>query len=223
MNKLIYTIAALLTLTLFSACGGDDNNNEVVVLTSIAIDPVDKDLYIGDTYQLTVSHQPADVKLPKLTWTSSDTKVATVSSSGKVTAVADGVAKITASYGDLSNSVTLVVSKIQDYTSFVISINSVNDFRDCIAGYYTQDGLCKKLGDLGNLTSNKYSPEIKVDIDTLQYVHIYYDLYDMNGIYDFTGKVDTILKLKKNIKNIFILSNNKGIEVSKENKTQYPH
>ncbi|NDV95371.1 Ig-like domain-containing protein [Dysgonomonas sp. 521] len=111
MNKLIYIITAILTLTLFSACGGDDNNNEVVVLTSIAIDPVDKDLYIGDTYQLSVSHQPTDVKLPKLTWTSSDTKVATVSSSGKVTAVADGVAKITASYGDLSNSVTITIFK----------------------------------------------------------------------------------------------------------------
>ncbi|NDV95373.1 Ig-like domain-containing protein [Dysgonomonas sp. 521] len=217
MNKLIYTIAALLTLTLFSACGGDDNNNEVVVLTSIAIDPVDKDLYIGDTYQLSVSHQPTDVKLPKLTWTSSDTKVATVSSSGKVTAVADGVAKITASYGDLSNSVTIAILKQQDYTSFIFYHDINNEIKNNVAGYFTEDGLCKKLGDLGNLSIGKYSNEIKVEIDTL--TRVYFFSHTIQPV-----RIEDPYILKKNIKNIFILrSGVPTVWAEPTDEVQWPH
>jgi hypothetical protein len=108
MNKLIFTITAILSLLLFPACGSDDDN-EAALLTSITISPVDKDLYIGDTYQLTISHQPADIKLPKLTWTSSDTKIAAVSGSGLVEAKADGVATITVAYGDLLSTVILII------------------------------------------------------------------------------------------------------------------
>lgn len=177
MNKLVYIIAALLTLTLFSACGSDDNN-EVAVLTSITINPIDKDLYIGDTYQLTVSHQPTDVKLPKLTWTSSDTKVATVSNSGLVEVKADGVVTITATYGDLSNSLIIVALKKQNYTSIVI-INAYElAIVNCVIGYRTEDLTIKKIATLGDIQAGKVSDEIIVDYNNIKKVMVFFDTWE---------------------------------------------
>lgn len=207
MSKLIYILSIILSLSFFSSCA-DNDEKEYVVLTSLEINPVDKDLYIGDKYQLKTSHQPADIKLPELTWKSSDTKVATVSSSGEVVAIADGVATITVSYGSLSDSKTIVISKIQSYTSFVVTIDTSNKLVNCVAGYYTQDGLCKKLGDLGELTRGVYSPEIKINIDTL------------TRIYVFTNTTKPLrferpYLLTKNIKNIFLVDiNNSGISIT---------
>jgi hypothetical protein len=116
------------------------------------------------------------------------------------------------------------IEPTQDYTSFVVNIDSENDFKDCITGYYTNEGICKKLGDLGDLTKGKISKEIKINIDTLRYIYIFYDLYDLNGVYTLTAKADIAFKLNKNVKNSFTIpSNFKGIQISKENMNQYPH
>ncbi len=52
-------------------------------------------IYVGETKQLKATTTPAD---KKLTWKSSDTSVVKVSSTGKVTAVKNGTATITASF-----------------------------------------------------------------------------------------------------------------------------
>ena len=51
---------------------------------------------IGSTYTLSATVSPSDATDPSVTWTSSNTGVATVTSSGKVTAVGSGTAKIRA-------------------------------------------------------------------------------------------------------------------------------
>jgi hypothetical protein len=215
MNKLLYTITAILALSVFSACGGDDNN-EYAVLTSITINPIDKDLYIGDTHQLSVSHQPTDVKLPKLTWTSSDTKIATVSNTGLVEVKADGVVTITATYGDLLSSLTLIISKIQDYTSFIVYHNEKVTLTNTIAGY-KKDGKYYKLGELGDLSEGELSPEIKVKDNTITDIYIFTD-------YNTVNRLDIVFKLKRNSKNIFeIPGNTKGIGITDKNDpTEYP-
>jgi hypothetical protein len=171
MKKTLTLLFILMTMAI-AACT-DDNNSEYIVLTSLTIHPVEKDLYIGDKYQLSASVEPADVKLPKLKWVSSDTKIASVSNSGLVEVKADGVVTISVSYGSLSDDITLVISKIQDYTSFVVTIDTSNKLINCVAGYYTADGQCKKLGDLGELTRGVYSPEIRVNIDTLTRIYVF--------------------------------------------------
>jgi len=106
----------------------------------------------------------------------------------------------------------------QDYTSFVIVTNEDVNLINSVAGYYTKDGYCKKIGNLGDLTKGKYSNEIKIDIDTLNFIYLFSD-------YPFKStKSDTVFKLKKNQKNIFELGKyTKGIGVDPNDNKQYPH
>ena len=65
----------------------------------------------GKTHQLSVTLLPWNAPVTKnVVWTSSDEAVATVDQSGLVTAVGEGVAEITATYGDIS--VTCVITTI---------------------------------------------------------------------------------------------------------------
>jgi hypothetical protein len=73
-------------------------------------------LLAGTTYSLDVTVNPLNVTNPKLSWSSSDPTVATVSSSsGKIKGVANGTAVITATAMDESNrsqSITVNVSSV---------------------------------------------------------------------------------------------------------------
>ena len=67
-----------------------------VLPTSITISPKPVTLNVGGTQPLTADVQPINASNKAVTWTSSNTAVATVNSSGEVTAVAAGTATITA-------------------------------------------------------------------------------------------------------------------------------
>jgi len=69
---------------------------------SIALNIPETSLYSGDQVQLTATVHPEDAD-PRVTWSSSDESVATVSSEGLVTAVAVGTATITATTIDGTN------------------------------------------------------------------------------------------------------------------------
>ncbi len=78
-----------------------DLNGELLPYNeSITLDKSSMDLNQGDSGQLTATTTPAAVGV---TWASSDTSVATVDSTGKVTAVGAGTATITATTTDGSN------------------------------------------------------------------------------------------------------------------------
>ncbi|MGN0254414.1 MAG: Ig-like domain-containing protein, partial [Chordicoccus sp.] len=81
--------------------------------TKITLTPSESSLLAGTTTTLTPSYEPSNVNesLIQLTWKSSDEKVATVDSDGVVTAVSDGTATITATYGSVSATATITVSK----------------------------------------------------------------------------------------------------------------
>lgn len=64
--------------------------------------------YVGETRTITASTSPAN---QKVSWKSSDTTVATVNSSGVVTAVGGGKATITASFGDYSENCAVTVTQ----------------------------------------------------------------------------------------------------------------
>lgn len=66
---------------------------------------------LGATQQLTASLVPPD-SLETVSWSSSDSSVATVSSSGLVTSVADGSATITASVGNVSDTCSVTVLEL---------------------------------------------------------------------------------------------------------------
>ena len=74
--------------------GGD------VLVTSISLNTSSSTLTVGDTKQLTATVYPSDATDKSVSWTSSNTSVATVSSSGLVTAKSAGTATITCKAND---------------------------------------------------------------------------------------------------------------------------
>ena len=67
-----------------------------IEVTSVTVSPGTLELEVGETSKLSCSLRPTNATDQDVSWTSSDTSVATVSSSGTVTAKGAGSAKITA-------------------------------------------------------------------------------------------------------------------------------
>ena len=86
-----------------TAVVGDDSATCVVTvetpIESITLDKTELEMVKGDTEILTVTINPETAKEVKVTWSSSDEKIATVDETGKVTAVGAGEATITAKAG----------------------------------------------------------------------------------------------------------------------------
>ena len=76
-----------------------EEDDESTTVTGLTLTPKSLTLREGETYQLQAAATPAN---SSLTWTSNNTAVATVSSSGRVTAVSEGTATITVAAGSLS-------------------------------------------------------------------------------------------------------------------------
>ena len=70
-------------------------STQTVPVTGVSVSPTSATLSVGGTQQLTRTISPANATNQNVTWSSSNTSVATVNSSGLVTAVAAGTATIT--------------------------------------------------------------------------------------------------------------------------------
>ena len=83
-----------------SKCGAEETHAisklEPVQVTDVELDIAQKALNVGDTFTLTATVKPNDATDKSVTWSSSDTSVATVDENGVVTAVSEGTATITA-------------------------------------------------------------------------------------------------------------------------------
>ncbi len=67
----------------------------IIPVTGVSIDPATTGIVVGQTKQLTAIIQPANATNTNLSWSSNNTAVATVNSSGLVTAVAVGTTVVT--------------------------------------------------------------------------------------------------------------------------------
>lgn len=83
-------------ITLFS-CSTDDDG--IVSVTGVSISPSSLSMIVGESSELSATITPSDASVTTVTWKSSNTSIATVSS-GVVTAVAAGTATITVTTTD---------------------------------------------------------------------------------------------------------------------------
>ena len=93
----------------FTYCCYKDNSEVLPERVSINLDEVS--LEAGDSFQLTATVYPSDTTNPSVIWTSSDTGVVTVSSTGLLTAVGAGEAVVTATCGSVSDECHVVVKE----------------------------------------------------------------------------------------------------------------
>ena len=84
---------------------------------SISLSEMVKTLIEGEAFTLTATITPANATDRRVVWSSSDSLVATVDPSGKVTAVSSGTAAITASCGGKSSSCAVTVERPLGITS----------------------------------------------------------------------------------------------------------
>lgn len=111
MLRIAAALAALLAMTNFIGCKNDDDDggDETVAVTEVKITSTVKEVTAGETITLTATVSPENATNKTVTWTSSDTAIATVDSTGKVTGVAAGTAKITAKAGEKTATVEVTV------------------------------------------------------------------------------------------------------------------
>ena len=108
INNLL--ILALLAIGMgLTSCDEQLDNALTPTVTSILLDADEMELNVGDEGQLKVIVDPADATV---TWSSDKESVATVDATGKVTAVAEGIATITATAGDKTTVCTITVTNL---------------------------------------------------------------------------------------------------------------
>jgi uncharacterized protein YjdB len=110
-------------------------------VTSVVLSRHTASLIVDEVLQFQAIVSPDDAADSAVTWSSSDTDIATVSTSGVVTAVSTGTATITATSGGQSDSCTITIMPITnaDLSSLSLSTGSLT-FSSAITDYYLTVG-----------------------------------------------------------------------------------
>ena len=119
-------------------------------VTSVSLDKTSLELTEGETAQLTATVKPDNATNKNVTWSSSAPNVATVDSSGKVTAVAPGTATITVTTADGGFTATCAVTVRSDIPpanpNYRITVEATQ------GGAVTTDPTAAKAGTTVTLT-----------------------------------------------------------------------
>ena len=129
----LFALIALSATTLFNSCCSDKDDstvkdNPVVEVSSVSITDAEGtvlseiDMYQDSTFQFKVDVQPANATDKSLTYTSDKEEVATVSSSGVITAGAIGTANIKVATKDGKISASLLVRVHDNYARITRSL-----------------------------------------------------------------------------------------------------
>ena len=141
-------------IIVYQACSKDNKAQTWTlekVATSISMNVSSESIKIGSTKQLSVKFTPTDVKIKSVKWTTSDSKIATVSSSGVVTGVKEGTVTITATTTDGSNK--KATCKV-----------TITPFKDVDASYWGYSAI-KYMYDrryVSGTSTAIFSPEMKI-------------------------------------------------------------
>ena len=136
----------------------------VIELTGVTVAPTKVNLDLNATYQLSAVKEPVNAA-GSLVWESSNPGVATVDSTGKVTAKAQGTAIITVSCGDKKDTCTVTVDHQHDYSGQpYLYLDPGNHYQECKAGdgYNIQAHAFTAWTDNGNGTHSRHCTVCKM-------------------------------------------------------------
>lgn len=168
--------------------GNSNTGSSTIKVKSISLNRSSLSLDVGDTYTLKATINPSNATNKNITWTSSNSRVATVSTSGKVTAKKSGSVTITASAGGVSSSVKVYVNEEETYRYC-----STNKTRAYSMGFVSTNTI---LGASSYRDSYQVSYTINKDLDI---VDIDYDIITVNNeyltIYNYMKNGNSLLAL----------------------------
>lgn len=153
-GKITAKAAGTCTITCYAADGsGTKTTCEVTVkqaVQSIALSDESGTLWVGKTMNLTATVNPTDATLKTLQWTSSNTKVAAVSSTGTITAKGKGTCTITCTAADGHGATaTCDITVKQQVTSIDLGVKDtvmyVGGVKDLNPSVYPSNANIKKL------------------------------------------------------------------------------
>ena len=116
MTKKFFSALAAIALVALSACTQDEIDkflNQQIPATSITFDDPAPSMKVGETKTLTVTVEPANTT-DKVEWECLMPENATVDQTGKVTALAEGFASITAKAGKVQTTCRISISKASE-------------------------------------------------------------------------------------------------------------
>jgi len=115
------------TITVTTVIGGFSATSQITVarvpVASVSVSPTSALINVNNTQQLNATITPTNASDKKVTWSSDNTTIAAVSSSGLVTGIAQGSATITATTNDGSQTATCNVS-VNHISATGVSINA---------------------------------------------------------------------------------------------------
>lgn len=120
----------------------------VIPVTSITLNQTSASLKKGETLTLTATVAPSDAANKSVTWSSGNTSVATVSTSGVVTAVGEGTAVITVKTADggKTASCTVAVAHTHNYTgTYYETAHPHKAYSKCSCGEISYTGATQKV------------------------------------------------------------------------------
>jgi len=140
----------------------DDKTDTITITvtnpaTGISLNKSTLTLTVGNDETLTANVTPTDAD-GSVTWSSSDTNVATVDSNGKVTAVAAGTATITATAGNKSATCTVTVKKTLTLTGWYTSYDTGDMVDFSLDIQYTDSDTWKDIAERYDEVSLVYNP-----------------------------------------------------------------
>jgi parallel beta-helix repeat protein len=138
-----------------------------VPVTAVSIDQEDQTLALGTNLDLSVTITPANATNKKVSWTSDNKTVATVSPDGVVTAITEGatVITVTTASGNKTDTINITVSKIYNQTQKT----SHNTIQDAIGAATAGDTILVGSGEFveeGQIVIDKDLSIIGVDKET---------------------------------------------------------
>lgn len=120
----------------------------VIPVTSITLNQTSASLKKGETLTLTATVAPSDAANKSVTWSSGNTSVATVSTSGVVTAVGEGTAVITVKTADGGKTATctVAVAHTHNYTgTYYETAHPHKAYSKCSCGEINYTGATQKV------------------------------------------------------------------------------
>ncbi len=121
---------------------------EAIPVTSVTLNQTTASLKKGETLTLTATVAPSDAANKSVTWSSGNTSVATVSTSGVVTAVGEGTAVITVKTADggKTASCTVAVAHTHNYTgTYYETAHPHKAYSKCSCGEINYTGATQKV------------------------------------------------------------------------------